>query len=82
MLKTVVLPAPFGPIKPINSPFSDLHAEIGNRGETAKPDRAVIQFEQAIHQLTRERLNHFLKAAPSPNSPCGRVSIRTIKRSE
>ena len=46
ILKTVVLPAPFGPIKPTRSFVADVQVELRDRRQAAEVDRALVELEK------------------------------------
>ena len=63
MLKTVVLPAPFGPMIVKTSPFSDVETDIVDSLQTTKLHRYAVGFEVMLCSFQPVRfLEGFLTA--------------------
>ena len=67
MLNVVVLPEPFGPMRPSISPFIDIEAEIVDGDETAEAAREPVDFEHGGHEASPPlAVDHLRGAAVLP----------------
>ena len=70
-LKSVVLPAPLGPITLTISFSSTCRSRSVHGAQAAEGEAHLVELEQRRHQTISTRR--------SPSSPCGRAAIVTIR---
>ena len=76
-LKSVVLPAPFGPMRPMIVPFGHLERDIGVGGETAEELADVPDLEDGHRRYALTLREASFRKNPRTPSGMNRITITT-----